>query len=258
MRSSFQVQKAVLFALFLREAVNRLSAGRAAWLWILFEPLVHIVFLMLMFTFVRQRTVGGIQTSIWVMVGLLAFFMFRRTGTRAMNAINSNKALFAYRQIKPVDTILVRAALEGFLMILVSIVLLTGASLFGLPVIPADPLAVLEALGGLWLVGLGFGLITSVATELVQEMGRIIGLIMTPLYFISGVIYPIAKIPPPYREWLLLNPLVHGLEAVRLGFAPYYHAIPELSVTYLYLFALVSIFLGLALQVRFANELVAR
>ncbi len=76
------------------------------------------------------------------------------------------------------------------------------------------------------------------------------------MYFLSGVVLPIASVPQPYRGWLLLNPVAHGLEAARLAFAPYYHAIPELSVAYLYGFALVSIFLGLALQVRFANRMV--
>lgn len=245
-------------ALFLREAVNRLSSGRAAWLWILFEPLSHIVFLVFIFTTIRVRTVGGIDTGIWIMVGTLAFFMFRRTSAQTMHAISANKALFSYRQVKPVDTVLVRAALEGFLMILVATILFAGAGLFGLPVLPVDPLAVLEAVCGLWLVGLGFGLVTSVAIELIPELEKIIALVLMPLYYISGVMIPIAAIPEPYRDYLLWNPLVHGVEATRLGFAPYYHSVPELSMAYLYGFALVTLFLGLALHVRFVNKLVAQ
>ncbi|MEP6588756.1 MAG: ABC transporter permease, partial [Polaromonas sp.] len=128
-------------------------------------------------------------------------------------------------------------------------------ALFGHSVIPADPLAVLEAFFGLWLVGLGFGLMTSVAVEMVPELGRVIKLIMMPLYMISGVMFPISIVPQPYRDWLLFNPVAHGLEAVRLGFAPHYHAVPELSIAYIYGFALVSIFLGLALHRRFALSL---
>ncbi len=254
-RSSLSVTYAVWKALFLREAVHRLSAGRAAWLWILLEPLVHVIFLMLIFTVIRVRLVGGIDTAVWIMVGLLAFFMFRRTATQAMNAVEANQALFAYRQVKPVDAVLVRAGLEGFLMILVAVILFTGAGLYGLAIIPADPLAVLEAMVGLWLVGAGFGLMASVVKDLVPELGKIIELAMMPLYFLSGVIFPIAAVPQPYRDWLLLNPVAHGLEAARLGFSPYYQAVPELSIAYIYSFALGTIFLGLALHVRFANRL---
>ncbi|QRX81164.1 ABC transporter permease [Glaciimonas sp. PAMC28666] len=245
-------------ALFLREAVNRLSSRRAAWVWILFEPLSHIVFLMFMFTAVRVRTVSGIDAGIWIMVGMLAFFVFKRTSMQSMHAIGANKALFSYRQVKPVDTVLVRAGLEGFLMMLVVVILLAAAGLLGFPTIPADPLAVLVSLFGLWLAGLGFGLVTSVAIGLIRELEVLVGLLMMPLYFISGVMIPIGAIPQPYRDYLLMNPLVHGVEAARAGFAPYYHAAPELSMSYLYGFALTTIFSGLVLHRRFARKLVAQ
>lgn len=257
-RTPVAITLSVWEALFLREAVSRLSAGRAAWLWLLLEPVAHIVFLMLIFAIIRMEVVGGVDTAVWLMVGLLAFFMFKRTAIQAQNAVDANQALFAYRQVKPVDTVLVRAALEGFLMALVAILLFGGAGLFGLDIVPADPLAVLAAFAGMWLVGLGFGLMASVAIELVPEFGRFFGLTMAPLYFFSGVIFPLADVPQPYRDWLLLNPLAHGLEAARLAVAPYYHAVPGLSLAYPYSFALLSIFLGLALHVRFAARLIAK
>lgn len=255
-RTPATITLSVWKALFLRETLSRLFSARAAWFWLLAEPVFHVAYLTLIFGVMRVNAVGGIDTSLWIMIGLLAYFMFNRTGTQVMNAVSANQALFAYRQVKPVDTVLVRGGLEGFLMIIVAGVVLAGAALFGHTVIPADPLAVLEAFFGLWLVGIGFGLVTSVATELVPELGRVVKLIMMPLYMISGVIFPIAVVPQPYRGWLMVNPVAHGLEAARVGFVPNYHAVPELSITYIYGFALVSIFLGLALHRRFALRLV--
>ncbi|WP_435626637.1 ABC transporter permease [Candidatus Ferrigenium straubiae] len=257
-RTPAAIMLSVWKALFLREALSRLSAGRAAWLWLLLEPVAHVVFLMSIFTIIRMHVVGGVDAAVWLMVGLMAFFMFKRTAIQAQNAVDANQALFAYRQVKPVDTVLVRAALEGFLMVLVAIVLFGGAGLFGLGIVPADPLAVLEALASLWLMGLGFGLTASVAIELVPELGKFLGFAMTPMYFFSGVVFPVSSVPQPYRDWLLLNPVVHSLEAARLGFAPYYYAVPGLSMTYAYSFALAGIFLGLALHVRFAARLIAK
>lgn len=257
-RTSAHIALSVWKALILREALYRLFGSRAAWLWLLLEPVVHIVFLMFLFSVVRLRVVGGIETPLWLMVGLLAFFMFKRTGLQAMNAVGANQALFAYRQVKPVDTVLTRAALEGFLMLLVAVILFAGAGLFGIGIVPADPLAVLEAFLGLWLFGLGFGLMASVASVLVQEIGRLIALLLIPLYFLSGVIFPIARIPLPYREWLMLNPIAHGLEGARLGFAPYYQAVPELNIAYLYGCALFTLFFGLALHNRFALRLATK
>ena len=257
-RSSLAVTFAVWKALFLREAVTRLSSGRAAWLWLLFEPIFHVSYLMFIFTVVRVKTIGGIATAVWIMVGMLAFFMFRRTATQASKGISSNQALFSYRQIKPVDCVLVRAGLELFVMTLVAAILFAGAGFLGLSIAPDDPLMVLVAFFGMWLTGLGFGLISSVATEMVPEFGKFIGFALTPLYLLSGVIFPISAVPQPYQDWLVYNPLVHGLEAARLGVAPYYHAIPGLSITYLYACALVMILFGLALHQRFQTSLVTK
>lgn len=257
-RSSIGITFSVWKALFLREAVQRLFSSRAAWLWLLLEPVVHIVFLMFIFTVVRLRSIGGVDTAVWVMVGMLGFFAFRRTATQAMNAVASNHALFVYRQVKPVDTVLSRAALEGFLMLLVAAILLAGAALFGFAVVPHDPLLVLQAFTGLWLFGVGFGLITSAAQELVPEMGKVTSLLMIPLYFFSGVIFPIASVPQPYRGWLMLNPVAHGLEMIRLGFASHYQAAAEADITYVFAAAIIAVFLGLVLHVRFATRMVAR
>ncbi len=113
MRSSSLIAWTVWKALFLREAVARLSAGRAAWLWLLLEPVVHLVFIIVLFGFVLQRVVSGIDYSLFIATGILGFILARNTATRSKEAINANDTLFTYRQVFPVDTVLVRAALEG-------------------------------------------------------------------------------------------------------------------------------------------------
>ncbi len=257
-RPPLAVLLSVWRALFLREAVLRIARERAAWLWLLLEPVAHIAFLIFLFTAIRLRVVGGIDTAVWLIAGLLAFFMFRRPAQRAMGAVDANQVLFTYRQVKPVDAVLMRAAVEGFLMTVIAVLVLACAGFYGLAVVPADPLATLASFAGLWLVGLGFGLVASVASELVPEAGRLIGVTMTPLYFFSGVIFPLDRVPQPYRDVLMLNPVAHGLEATRLAFAPYYRALPETSLAYLYACALAAILLGLALHRRFETSLVTR
>lgn len=258
LRTPFVITVGVWRALFLREAVTRLFSGRATWVWLLLEPVFHISYLVVIFTLIRIRFIGGIDTAMWVIMGLLAFFMFRRTAMQAKNAIGANGALFAYRQVKPVDTVLVRAWLEGVLMTVVSAVLLAGAGLLGHIIWPADPLRVLGVFLALWLTGTGFGLVASVARELVPEMDSVIKMSMMPLYFVSGVIAPISSVPEPFRSWFMLNPLAHALELARSGFAPHYHAVPQASLLYVFECALVLVFLGLSLHRLFATRLSTR
>ncbi|ANY15038.1 ABC transporter permease [Bordetella pseudohinzii] len=257
-RSPLAVTLSVWEALFLREALDRLFDMRAAWFWLLMEPVLHIGFIAFVFSAIRIHTVGGIDIAVWIIVGMLAFFLFRRTAVQVTYAPESNQPLFAYRQVKPFDVSLVRAGLEAFLMVLVSAAILGGAALLGHETFPRDPLLVAVALSGLWLYGLGYGLVASVLMELVPETEHILKLIMLPLYLISGVIMPLISVPQPYRDWLMLNPIAHGLELVRLGFVPYYHVVPGTSMGYLYGWAGGSVLLGLLLYRRFALELVTK
>jgi capsular polysaccharide transport system permease protein len=258
-RSPLVVTLAVWNALFLREALSRISRERIAWLWLLLEPVAHITFLMLVFTVLRVRHVGGIETAIWIMVGMLAFFTFRRPAQQAMHAIALGTPLYVYRQVKPVDTVLVRCGLEGFLMVVISALLFGATTLSGILVAPpADPLAVLAAFFGLWALGLGYSLIISVAGEILPELGHLFTMGLQPLYIFSGVMFPIVVVPEPYRDWLMLNPVAHGLEAARVGFAPLYRTASDVSLGYLYACAVVLIFFGLVLHRRFVKRLGAQ
>jgi capsular polysaccharide transport system permease protein len=245
-------------ALFLREAVFRLSGRRGAWLWLLLEPVFHVAFITLFFEIVRVRVTPGAEPGMFVMTGLLAFFMTRNAALRSMEAISANSALFAYRQVKPVDTVIVRAGLEGFLGLIVALIMLAGAALLGFEVVPHHPLEVLIAFAGLWVVGLGLGLVLSVVGELVPEVGNVLRLLFLPLYFLSGIMFPVEFVPQPYREWLFYNPILHGVELLRGGFFPHYHVVPEVDPSFLFGFALVTAFLGLALHVRYARRLIAQ
>lgn len=258
-RSPASITWAVWKALFLREAVARLFAGRAAWMWILVEPVVHLVYLYLLFGFVLQRLISGIDGGMFILTGVLGFFMAQNTAMRSKDAITANMGLFTYRQVFPIDTVLVRAALEGLLLLTSALFLLTGLGLFGSGgIVPHDVLSVMVALTALWLSGLGLGLMMSVANELIPEVGKITDMLFRPLYFLSGIMYPISAIPPAYRDWLLVNPFVHGIETLRTGFFPQYHAVDGVSLSYLMGFALVTLCLGLALHVRFGGRLVAQ
>ena len=245
-------------AIFLREALDRLFDMRAAWFWLLMEPVMHIGFITALFTVVRLHRIAGADTTVWIIVGMLAFFLFRRTGIQVMYAVDCNSPMFAYRQVRPFDTAIVRGGLEGFLMVLVSAIILLAAAFLGHDIIPADLVQVVVALLGLWLFGVGYGLVSSVLMALIPETEHILKILMMPLYLISGVIMPIGSIPQPYQEWLMFNPIAHGLELARQGYSPYYHVAPGTSMAYLYGWALVSILLGLMLYRRFDLKLVTQ
>ncbi len=258
MRSSTNITLSVWRALLLREALTRVSGGRAPWIWLILEPMVHMAFFVFIFKVIGHRVIGGIETETWVITGMLAFFMFRRTGQQGVHGISANRALFSYRQVRPVDTVIVRALMEGLLMLLISLCVLAGAGLIGYTVMPDDPLRVMASIFCLWMFGLGFGLVLSVPKELIKEFDFLISFSMMPLYLISGVVMPTTMLPQNFRDFVMLNPITHGIESVRQGYARFYHAPDGLDLGYLFGWASMLVFLGLAMQVRFSRRLIAQ
>ncbi|WP_049764303.1 ABC transporter permease [Polaromonas sp. JS666] len=245
-------------ALFIREILSRLLTQRAAWFWLLVDPLAHVVFAMVLFSTIRERNVSGVEFALFLAIGVMGFKQFTGTALRSAQAVSANTALLAYRQVLPVDTVLVRAVVEGLLLAFVTFVLLTGASLFGFHVLPDDPLKLIEAYGMLWLMGAGLGLILSVVNTLSPEVGKVVGLAFTPLYFLSGVLFSPVNIPPKFREVLLYNPIVHGLELARSAFFPGYHLVEGVSAGYLAWWTAGALLTGLVLQRRFEDRLGVR
>jgi capsular polysaccharide transport system permease protein len=233
-RTPLAVTVSVWRALFLREALARMSAGRAGWMWLLLEPVAHVAFLMLLFSTLRQRELAGVDFALFLALGLTGFRFFTTSARRGAGALAANRGLLAYRQVKPVDTVLVRVALEGMILVFVIALLLAGAAMFGV------------------------GLALCVGVTMVPEIDRIVGFVFTPLYFASGVFFSPAMMPPRLQEFLLYNPLVHGLELVRGAFFPGYHLVQGIELGYLAAWALGALLFGLALHRRFARELAAR
>jgi capsular polysaccharide transport system permease protein len=93
----------------------------------------------------------------------------------------------------------------------------------------------------------------------VPELDHMFKLLYLPLYYISGALLPITLyVPSQYQYIFLANPVVNGLELIRQGFLPNYHALAGVSLGYLYAWALGLILVGLALYKRFSRKLVMR
>jgi len=258
LRSPLAVTLSVWRALFLREAVSRIARKPAEWFWVLAEPIGHIAFLMWIFVIgFSQRQIVGADTSVFIMLGVLAFFLPRNLITRATNTAGSD-ALYGYRQVKPVDIIITRAALESLLWCMLFLIVCSGAALLGFPVSVADPLGALLALGSLWLAGIGLALTLSVFTNLSTQASHLVRMSMGPLYLFSAIVFPSAGVPITMRDTMLLNPLVHGVESLRLAFMPAYKVPPGIDLLYLAQFAVVLIFLGLVLHASFEYSLRAK
>lgn len=242
----------------MREALARVASERFGWVWLLLQPVAHIAMLMLLFSTLRQRSLAGADFALFLALGLLGYQLFTNTAKRSAAALAANRGLLAYRQVLPIDTVLARTVVEGASQFFVGLTLLVGAGLFGFDVLPHDPIGALQAYFLLWLFGAGLGLVFSAGYALIPETEKVVDLIFRPLYFASGVMFSPAMMPARLQEWLLYNPLVHGLELTRSAFFPGYHLVQGINAGYLAALGIACWFLGLMLHHRFAMRIAAQ
>lgn len=220
--------------------------------------------MIIIMVFIRSFIRGGSNFIIgadfipWMIVGMMGFFLVREGMIRSQGAVNASKALFAYRQVHPSDAVFVRVYLDGLLRTFVFLLFILGGLLLGLDLFPDNAIKALFGWLSLWILGLGFGLVLSVTSTLIPETAKIISMLTMPLLIISGVILPLNMLPHYLLEYLMLNPIAHGLEFLRAGFFEHYRVVHGTSETYLWLWALALNALGLLLHVHYKERLKAQ
>jgi capsular polysaccharide transport system permease protein len=93
----------------------------------------------------------------------------------------------------------------------------------------------------------GFGLLFAALCSMAPDARTLIRLLFVPLYFMSGVLFPITRFPDDWVRWLALNPVLHLVELSRSVGLEHYEPMRYLSVTYPLALAVVALFVGLAL-----------
>lgn len=257
-RSPWQVQRSVLFALILRELKARFGGRWLGAAWIVAEPLAHVLLMVLAFGVVRHRLVPGVDYVMFLVTGLLPFFMFRSLTLRLMGAVDANQGLFGYRQVKPLDALVSRAVLEVSLYSVVYLLVLALMGLLGLRVLPVQPLELMGLSAALLFGGFGMGIALAVLTDDVPRVRSLVRVAVIALYLISGVVVPVQALPVGLHAWLVWNPVLHALELSRNAwFGTAYLPMAQASAAYLGGFALLSLAGALLLYRARRHRLVA-
>lgn len=247
-RSPFKITRAVVFALLLREMRGRIGASRLGLVWVLFEPLAHVVALVAVFTVIRGRSIPGMDYPVFLLTGIIPFLLFKNVSLRIMDGINANRALFAYRQITAFDTFVARAITELGLYACVYVLIMGAMGIWlGHDVLVPRPLEWLFTLAIGMIFSFGLGLVLCIVTEAVPESRTFVRLMFMPLYFMSGIIYPIAALPSHLLPYILWIPYAHLIEDLRSSAIVPYPQTPGINLEYPAICAVVMLFIGLGL-----------
>jgi capsular polysaccharide transport system permease protein len=257
-RDAWHIQRAVVVALVIRELRARVQGQWLSLMWMVLEPLAHVMVILALLGSRSHFVSINLEYPVFLVTGLLPFFIFRNLARRLSKSISANKGLFAYRQVKPIDALVARAFVEVGLWSMVYVAALALLGWMGYHWFPQSPLELAGISIVLILLGVSFGLLFAVIAHNRQRVETVIGLIFYPLYFASGVIFPVNNLSPSVKEILLLNPVLHLIELSRAYFLPNYTALQGVDPAYPAAWALVLGALSMSMYRVYRFQFVAR
>ena len=209
--------------LAMRDVALRYRGSLGGLAWLVLAPLLLLSVYTLVFSFIFEaRWRGGPRLggggpgefALLVFSGMLLHGFLAECLTRAPTLVLSNvnfvkKTPFPL-EVLGVSQLLVALAhlVPTFAVLLIFQVVMAGPPPWTLVLVPlvVVPLA-LFALGAIWAL--------AALTVFFRDLAQLIGLVVTALFFLSPVLYPIDAVPAALRPVLYANPLTFPIETLR-------------------------------------------
>jgi capsular polysaccharide transport system permease protein len=211
------VQSRVVGALLIREVYTRFGREGLGFAWIVAEPLIFAIPVLLVWSAVRQPYEQGIPIMPFLWCGYMPILLFRHVGGRMLLFIRVNAGLLYHRQVTIFDIFLGRFLLEVGSNL--SAAVASGVFFYsiGLIDLPQDlPLFYLGYFFTIWWCAVA-GLIIGGLSERTDWTEKI-WMPYSYLYmFFSGFFYMAAWLPPAVREVALYQPYTQAYEMIRGG-----------------------------------------
>lgn len=254
-RSHLQIQRDVIYALLLRELSSRFGRSRGGFLWVLFEPIAHLLVPITLFGLIRQRLMPGVEFPVFLVYGFLPFLLFKSICLQIVDGVNAAQGLLAYRQVQLMDVFISKALAHFVIQAIVFAIVLTALALLGYGVLPPHPLELAGVLVLTVVLAFGLGLLLSAIGSIMPDARPVIHVMFMPLYLASGILFPVTRFSDEWVRWLAFNPVLHLVELSRVAGVAGYVPMKYLSLQYPVALALVTTVIGLMLyRLRFLTK----
>ncbi|CCK76152.1 Putative capsule transport protein KpsM, ABC transmembrane type-2 [Oleispira antarctica RB-8] len=214
-RTSLQIMLDTIFALMMRELKTRFGAKKLGYFWAIIEPAAQASIMAIMFSLIGRSSLSGVPVALFMISGIMPFKFFSKLLLQLSGSVQANKALFTYRQVSILDPLITRLIIEVVTYIVVFCIILAAMAWMGFNVEMQDFLAFLMV--NLLLISLGFGvgILLCVASAYWEDTTKVVGMVMMPMYIMSGIFFTATIIPQKYLYIFDWNPIFHIIELIR-------------------------------------------
>lgn len=211
------IQRRVIWALVMREMITRFGREGIGVLWLVGEPAMFIVGVMVIFSAIDAPR-DGIPMAEFLAVSYPTIILWRNTTGRVAKALEVNAALLHLNPIRPIDLFYSRIVLEFAGAIASFLILYLVFIAVGICQWPADVLLMTAGYLMVMWFSFGFVLIMGALSELSETIDRISHIILYLMLPFSGIFLPAYLVPAQFRDALLLTPLINCVEMFHAGY----------------------------------------
>lgn len=211
-------KRRVVNALLIRELMLRFGHGNIGFMWLVGEPLILTVGVMLAWTVMYGNQKHGVTVMPLVLTGYSTLTLFRHMVNRYVHCFRQNAGLLFHRCVRPADTLIARGLLEVVGVLIAFFVAYIPLVLLGLVDPIYDYLTLLTAWFLLCFFVNGFATIVACLSELSDTVERFVQPLMYITIPLTGSFYMVSWMPRAAQELLLYSPLVHANEMLRAGY----------------------------------------
>jgi capsular polysaccharide transport system permease protein len=205
-----------LFALLMREIISRYGRTNIAFLWLVVEPLILCIGVMIIWSFIHHDS-HGIPLVAFIVSGYMPLTLWRHISSHAVSCIKQNTALFYHPSVRPLDVLFACTILEFLGTSMALLAVLTTLRFTGL----IDPQVRFDFLLGGWLfmawLSFAVGMILSALAERFDFMERLVSPFQYLMLPISGCFFMVGWLPTWTQTLALYVPTVHCYEMFRAG-----------------------------------------
>lgn len=246
MKTFFLLYPRNMTAMILRELNARYGSKPGGYLWAFFDPISYIGLMTLMRGALGTTPPMGDSVAIFIASGYIGYYAYNATSAYVAQAIRGNKALLSYPSIAPFDAVSARFVLQILTLVGVAICIFYVASFTTLRMPSMNFEVMIEAGLATSLFGLGVGLCNIALFARSSLYEKVFGIMMRPMFLLSGVFMLPDEVPEPFQTYMLYNPVVHFVMWFRSGVFPDYRA-DLLNIDYAMTWMIGALFAGLTL-----------
>lgn len=244
--ASWSIQRRVIWALLLREILTRYGRHNIGFLWLFVEPMLFTVGITALWTATKAVHGSHLPIVAFAVTGYSSVLLWRNMPARCVLAIEPNLGLLNHRNVRPLDIYLARLILEAAGAGIAFVVLVLVFHFIGWLALPEDVLEVAAAWLMLAWMGTGLALFIGALSEFSESVEKLWHPMSYLLFPLSGAGFIVDVLPSEAQHYVLLLPMVHGVEMLREGYFGS-QFVSHYSFSYMALWNAILTLLGLSL-----------